>query len=94
LQQRVDVDRSCEKAATILLERRAALGERAAGVADEQNVDARRTGNLSQPRNFFERAGRVDIQQDERGSLHRDARHEKRERHVDDDVAFLAQRRR
>ena len=90
-QQRFDVDGSREKAASVPLERVAAM-QRAPRIAEKQDVDPLRSRNRPQARDFVERPFRVDVQQDERWHLHRDARDQERERHVDDRVPLAAER--
>src|SRR5439155_601969 len=68
--------------------------ERSSGIAEKENVDPLAARDGAKTRDLVERALGVDVEQDERRRLHRDARDEQRERHVDDRVPLLAQRRR
>ena len=65
--------------------------ERAAGLAEKNDVHARAAGNVTQAAHGLERALGIHVAQDERGPLRSDAAHDQAERYIDDMVSSRSQ---
>ena len=90
LQHRVGIDRSREKATALVRHRLLERRHCAADLREEENVDGVGIGKLTHACDRVERALTVGVDEDDARPLHRDPRHEHRERNVDHHVSGRA----